>query len=161
MNPAIIQRIKEAIALANLSVRLGLAAIVCFCVFGTLASLAAFKDSALVYYAFHYLPYALIAVSIPISLYHAFLLARYRIIQAGILKTVLAVGVGLLMFALAIFIRQGAGVVFFMGLFLAMIAWFGMPFLFRVNFKKFLTFLEQSNLENRSEKCSEKHSENA
>ena len=45
---------RRAIHQANLTVRLGLLAIACFCVFGTLASLAAFKDSAWVYYAFHY-----------------------------------------------------------------------------------------------------------
>ena len=53
----IIQLITQAIVLANISVYLGYAAIVCFCVFGTLASMATFKDSGVVYWAFHYLPY--------------------------------------------------------------------------------------------------------
>ena len=51
----------QAIRQATLSVRFGFGAIVCFCIFGTLASLPAFKDSTWIYYAFHYLPYALIA----------------------------------------------------------------------------------------------------
>ena len=39
----------------------------------------------------------------------------------------------------------GMDTVFFMALFLAMIAWFGMPFLFRVNLKKFASFLEEKS----------------
>lgn len=134
---------RRAIHQANLTVRLGLLAVACFCVFGTLASLAAFKDSAWVYYAFHYLPYALIAITIPMSLYHWFLLMRYRVVDFSILLTVLATGLLTLAFALSWGLRHGADTVFFMALFLAMIAWFGMPFLFRVNLKKFLSFLDE------------------
>ncbi len=133
--------IKQAITLANVSVYLGYAAMVCFCVFGTLASMAMFRENTLIYWAFHYLPYVLIGLSMPISLYHLFILGRYRIIQKGILKMILAVGVGLFGFAVAMAMR-GAALAFYMSLFLAMIAWFGMPFLFRVNLKKFLEFLQ-------------------
>ena len=136
------QVITHALRLANVSVYLGLLAVVCFCVFGTLASLPAFKDSTLIYLAFHYLTYALIGLSMPLNMYQIFLLWRYRIIQPAILLIVTAVGVGLLLFAVASLLLQGAGKAFFMSLFLAMIAWFAMPFLFRVNFKKFLTFLQ-------------------
>ena len=135
--------ISHAIKLANVSVCLGLVAIACFVVFGTLASLPQFKDSTVIYLAFHYLPYVLIGLSIPISLYQVFLLWRYRIVQMGILAIIMGVGVGLFMFALGAFVLQGKSTTFFMSLFLAMIAWFAMPFLFRVNFKKFLTFLQQ------------------
>lgn len=69
----IIQVITQAMGLANVSVYLGYGAIVCFCVFGTLASMATFKDSGVVYWAFHYLPYVLIGLSMPISLYHLFI----------------------------------------------------------------------------------------
>lgn len=134
---------RRAIDQANLNIRLGLLAIVCFCVFGTLASLPAFKDSAWVYYAFHYLPYTLIAITMPISLYHSFLLMRYRVVDFSIMLTVLLTGVVMLVFALVWRLWQGADRVFFMALFLAMIAWFGMPYLFRVNFKKFLSFLDE------------------
>ncbi len=135
--------ISHAIKLANVSVCLGLVAIACFVVFGTLASLPQFKDSTMIYLAFHYLPYVLIGLSIPVSLYQVFLLWRYRIVQMGILAIIMGVGVGLFLFALGAFVLQGKSTTFFMSLFLAMIAWFAMPFLFRVNFKKFLTFLQQ------------------
>ena len=140
-NERIIAIISSAIALSVISVRLGLTAVVCFCVFGTLASMATFRDSTLIYLAFHYLPYLLIGLSMPISLYHAFILGRYRVIDSGILTMILLVGIGLLLFALAMYLK-GVGVAFYMSLFLAMIAWFGMPFLFRVNLNKFLNFLK-------------------
>lgn len=152
----IIQIITQAIDLANVSVYLGYGAIVCFCVFGTLASMAMFKDSGVAYWAFHYLPYVLIGLSVPISLYHLFILGRYRIIQKGILKMILVIGVGLLAFALAMAIK-GWVVAFYMSLFLAMIAWFGMPFLFRVNLKKFLNFLNNpTNKANENENKNKK-----
>ncbi len=143
-NQRVVELIKDAIKLANISVYLGLLAVGCFCVFGTLASLANFKDNTLIYWAFHYLPYVLIGLSMPMSVYHVFILGRYHIIQKGILQMILAVGVGLLMFALAMWLMDKT-VQFYMSLFLAMIAWFGMPFLFRVNLKKFLNFLENPN----------------
>ena len=99
--------------------------------------MANFKDNTLIYWAFHYLPYLLIGLSI----YHAFILGRYRIIDGSILTMILLVGIGLLLFALAMYLK-GVGVAFYMSLFLAMIAWFGIPFLFRVNLKKFLNFLK-------------------
>lgn len=140
-NERIIAIISSAITLSVISVRLGLTAVVCFCVFGTLASMANFKDNTLIYWAFHYLPYLLIGLSMPISLYHAFILGRYRIIDGGILAMIFLVGVGLLFFALIMHLSRQS-MAFYMSLFLAMIAWFGMPFLFRVNLKKFLNFLK-------------------
>ena len=105
--------------------------------------MAKFKDSILIYYAFHFLPYVLISLSIPLSLHHLFLLWRYRIIQLGIIMILLIIGLGSLLITVILGIIQGAGVAFFMSLFLTMISWFGMPFLFKVNFKKFLAFLNQ------------------
>lgn len=141
----IILRIKNALIFAKISVSLNLLAVVCFCVFGTLSSMVRFHDSTVMYLLFHYLPYLLIGLSMPISLYHAFILARYRIIQRGILGLVLVVGLGLLFTAGVLLLKNGADTTAFMTLFLAMIAWFGMPFLFRVNFNKFLTFLTHSD----------------
>ncbi|OAV05437.1 hypothetical protein AO373_0068 [Moraxella catarrhalis] len=135
----------QAIRQATLSVRFGFGAIVCFCLFGTLASLPMFKDSIWIYYAFHYLPYTLIAITIPISLYHGFLLRRYRVMDGSILAVILATGMALLGFAVVWGFSIGIDTVFFMALFLAMIAWFGMPFLFRVNLKKFASFLEEKS----------------
>lgn len=139
----LIPKIRHAITLANVSVYLGLAAIVAFCAFGTLASMASFRDSSVIYYAFHYLPYILIGISMPLSLYHAWLLIRYRIVDFSIISMILLTGVGLLGFTLIRLVMSGMDTAFFMGLFLAMIAWFGMPFLFRVNLRKFLAFLEE------------------
>ncbi|UNU72518.1 hypothetical protein LU293_05180 [Moraxella nasovis] len=145
MNHLLIRHITDAIRFANISIFLGIMAIGSFFILGTLASLNAFKDSMGVYLAFHYLPYVLVGLSIPISLYHVFLLGRYHIIQKSILRLILGVGIGLFGFTLAVFIAQGSSIVFFMSLFLTMIAWFGMPFVFRVNFKRFLTFLTHSS----------------
>ncbi|MFC0820904.1 hypothetical protein [Moraxella marmotae] len=138
----IAQQFHQAIRQANFSVRLGLLAMVCFCVFGTLASLSALHDNAWVYYAFHYLPYVLIAMTMPASLYHSFLLMRYKVVDLSILGVILATGLGLLGFVLVRWLIFGTDMAFFMGLFLAMIAWFGMPFLFRVNLQKFANFLD-------------------
>ncbi|AKG16133.2 hypothetical protein [Moraxella bovoculi] len=138
----LITRTKEAIRLANISIYLGMAAITCFGVFGTLASMASFKDNALIYYAFHYLPYVLIGLGIPLSLFHAMFLQRYRIMQGGILATILLTAVILVAFAVGVYVLHGATTTFFMSMFLAMVAWFAMPYVFRVNLKKFLNFLE-------------------
>ncbi|OOS03588.1 hypothetical protein SAMN02745664_11112 [Moraxella cuniculi DSM 21768] len=140
----IIQTFTKAIKQANLAVRLVLLAVICFCVLGTLASLPALANNTWVYYAFHYLPYGLIALTMPISLYHSFLLLRYRVMQPSILFLILAIGVGLLIVALFRGLVFGADKVFFMAVFLAMIAWLGMPFLFRVNLNKFLKFLTKN-----------------
>lgn len=144
----LITHTKEALRLANISVYLGIAAIVCFGVFGTLASMDQFKDSTLIYYAFHYLPYALVSLSIPISLLHALFLWRYRIMQEGILITIIGTAMGLVLFMLGGYAINGTDTAFFMSLFLAMIAWFAMPYVFRVNLRKFLNFLQDSLQDN-------------
>lgn len=104
--------------------------------------MATFKDSRAIYIAFHYLTYVPVLLSMPFSLLNAFVIGRYRIIQSGILKLILALGFGLPLFAVLMYVK-GATVEFYMSLFLTMIAWFGMPFLFRVNLKKFLDFLTE------------------
>lgn len=138
----LITRTKEAIRLANISIYLGMVAIICFGVFGTLASMANFKDNTLIYCIFHYLPYVLIGFSIPLSLFHALFLHRYHIMQGGILATILLTAVILVAFAIGVYALHGATTTFFMSIFLAMVAWFAMPYVFRVNLKKFLNFLE-------------------
>lgn len=143
-NSIVITRIKEAITLTNLSVALGVLAIICFCIFGTLASMAKFKDSIIIYSLFHYLPYGLIGISIPISIYHLLLIGRYRILQRSIIAIVSGSGIGSVLITLSIGIWQGTSIGFFMSVFLTMIIWFSMPFLFRVNLKKFLSHLQHS-----------------
>lgn len=118
---------QNALKLAKVSIALGCLAIGCFLVFGTLASMAHFKDSTLIYYCFHYLPYVLIGLSVPISLYQAFLLWRYRLIQQGILVMALLVAV-----ILSVFVP-----------FMGVVAWFALPYLFKVNLTRFLKFLNE------------------
>ncbi len=108
-----------------ISILFGFLAVGCFLLFGTLSTLKQLADNAMIYAGFHYLPYALIALSIPLSLYHVFLSVRYRIIQTRILIIMVMLGVGLLL----------------VSPFMAMIAWFAMPYLFKVNFKRYLTYL--------------------
>lgn len=141
-NKRLIELFTNAQKLSQVSIYLGYLAIIAFCVFGTLASMASFRQNGLVYWAFHYLPYVLIGVSVPISLYHAFLMFRYRIMQAFILSIVLLTGVLLPLVALGFWLF-GNVIGAFMSLFLAMIAWFAMPFLFRVNIKRYLKFLTE------------------
>lgn len=140
----IISIIRHALRLAQMSVALGIIAIACFIILGTLSSLNAYRDSALIYYLFHYLPYVLIGMSLPITLYHLFLFMRYRIVQPSIIKTLITVGIGSLIFVIGVYLIQGASMAFYMSGFLAMIAWLGMPYLLRVNLRKFLNFLETS-----------------
>ncbi|WP_323841018.1 MULTISPECIES: hypothetical protein [unclassified Moraxella] len=141
----LIARTTETLHLANISVYLGMVAIICFSVFGTLASMANFKDNAMIYYAFHYLPYALIGVSIPISLFHLFFLWRYQIMQGAILVLIFLTAMSLTLFALGNYAFYGKTTTFFMAIFLAMVAWFAMPYVFRVNLRKFLNFLEDKS----------------
>lgn len=124
-NPTLIKLIGDALSLCKISIGLGLCAVGCFVVFGTLASLAKFANHAMIYYAFHYLPYALIGLSIPISLYHLFLLHRYRLLQFGILMMIMIMAIGL----------------FWLSDFLAFVAWFAIPYLAKVNLHRFLAFL--------------------
>lgn len=124
-NPAIVHLIRNALSLCKISIGLGLLAVICFVVFGTLASLAKFANNSIIYYAFHYLPYVLIGLSIPLSLYHLFLLHRYRLLQFGILMMILILAIGL----------------FWLSTFLAFVAWFAIPYLAKVNLHRFLAFL--------------------
>lgn len=139
----LIALISHAIKLSNIAVYLGIMAVAVFLIFGTLASLPAFKGSVLIYMAFHYLPYLLIGLSVPISGYLWLILVRYRIIQMGILHLMVGLGVGGMLISGLFYAISGASVSFFMSVFLVMLVWFGMPYLFRVNLKKFLKFLTE------------------
>lgn len=128
----------------KIAIYLGYLAIVCFGVFGTLASMESFKDNMIIYWCFHYLPYILIGLSIPTSLYHTFLMYRYRIIQFMILVIMLGFGIALPLASLIFYVKDNSGMGA-MALFVAMIAWFAMPYLFKVNIKRFLDFLNKSD----------------
>lgn len=118
--------IQWANKLNHLSIGLIYIAIVCFVLFGTLASLAKFKDSPMVYGLFHYLPYALIGLTIPASLFVALVLWRSRISDASILLVALLV----------------AGLLFILSPFVAFCAWIGVAFMFKANLKRFYQFLQ-------------------
>lgn len=137
----IIALFERAKTQATISIYLGYIALACFGVFGTLASLPAYKDSAVIYWCFHYLPYVLIGLSIPFSLYHVFLMYRYRIMQFMILVIMLGFGLALPI-ASGIFALKHQRGNSSMALFIAMIAWFAMPYLLRVNMIRFLHFLK-------------------
>lgn len=129
--PLAIARIKGAQRANQIAVYLIYAAIIAFMVFGTIASIKMFHDNTLLYRLFFNLPYALIALTIPITLYDAFIIYRYRLSQQSMV--VMAIGV--------------SGVVLIGGLLFADTAWLGLScwlgvaFLFKANFKRFFTFL--------------------
>lgn len=119
-------RIREAQILNRWVIRLIYVAIIAFVLFGTLASLSRFRDSQWVYWGFHYLPYLLVAVGIPASLYTAWILYRYRLSQPSML--VLAVVVATATFILSTYV--------------ALVAWIGVAFLFKANLTRFFRFLQ-------------------
>ena len=71
-NRRLIELFTNAQKLSQVSIYLGYLAIIAFCVFGTLASMASFRQNVLVYWAFHYLPYVLIGISVPMSWFLVF-----------------------------------------------------------------------------------------
>lgn len=127
---------------AKLSKYLGFFAIASFVLFGSLASTATLKDSDWIYGSFLVLPYVFVGISIPISVYHGFLLYRYRVMQPAILKMVFGLCFSLSIIALGLwlfFYRQEAQ----MAAFLALVAWFCLPYLFYANIERFLSFLTE------------------
>lgn len=106
-------------------------AIATFLLFGTLKSLFMFKDSTVIYYCFYYLPYALIGLTIPVSLYIAFILYRYRLSQPNLLLLFIGLGLGL----------------FFVDTYVAFSSWIGVAFFFRVSLKRFFNFIDEKNIE--------------
>lgn len=121
----LIRTIAHALKLAKFNIWLGWLAITVFVIFGTLSTLKSLNENVWVYYGFYVVPYVLIGIGIPVSLYHVFLMWRYQVIQATILVTMLCLAFGL----------------FTVSTFMAMVAWFAMPYLFKVNLQKFLDFL--------------------
>lgn len=129
---------------AQLSKYLGFCAVLVFVLFGSLASTATLKDNVWVYAAFVGLPYGFVGLSVPISVYHGFLLWRYRVMQTSILQmvfgfcaslSVVAIGLWLLVYP-----KEAQ-----MAAFLALVAWFCLPYLFFANIQRFLSYLHQKN----------------
>lgn len=132
-SPTILQLIRQAQRLNGLSLYLVYLAIAVFLLFGTLQSLLQFKDNLFIYNCFYRLPYLLIGLTIPVTLYVMFILFRYRLSQVSILGLCLAVGSGL--FVLSAFNPTLT--------WLAFTAWMGMAFLFRANLKRFFDFIKE------------------
>lgn len=125
----VINLIRQAQTLNKWSIYLIYLAIIAFLIFGTLKSLSHFHDSQLIYTLFHWLPYGLVGLSIPLSCYVAFILYRYRLSQPSMIATCLGVGFGL--FAISSYV--------------ALAAWIGVAFMFKANLTRFFNFIDQQN----------------
>ena len=133
--PLAIARIKVAQRANQLAIYLIYAAIFAFVVFGTIASIKAFHDSQLLYQLFYNLPYALVALTIPITLYDAFVVYRYRLNQPSMIA--MSIGVSSIILL--------GGLLFADTAWLGLSCWVGVAFLFKVSFKRFFNFLDVAN----------------
>lgn len=130
--PLAIARIKGAQRANQIAVYLIYAAIFAFMVFGTIASIKMFHDNQLLYRLFFNLPYVLIALTIPLTLYDAFIIYRYGLSQASMV--VMTIGVSSIILI--------GGLLFADTAWLGLASWLGVAFLFKVSFKRFFDFLE-------------------
>ena len=126
---AIIALIEQAQRLNKWSIYLIYLAIAMFLLFGTLKSLAQFKDSQTIYTLFHFVPYGLVGLTIPLSCYVAFILYRYRLSQPSMLA--LCIGMGFGLFALSSYV--------------ALVAWIGVAFMFKANLTRFFKFIHETH----------------
>ena len=130
--PLAIARIKGAQRVNQIAIYLIYAAMVAFMVFGTVASIKAFHDNQLLYQLFYNLPYALVALTIPITIYDALVIYRYRLNQPSMIA--MSIGVSTLILI--------GGLLFADTAWLGLSCWLGVAFLFKVSFKRFFNFLE-------------------
>ena len=130
--PLAIARIKGAQRVNQIAIYLIYAAIVAFMVFGTIASIKAFHDNQLLYQLFYNLPYALVALTIPITIYDALVIYRYRLNQPSMIAMSIGVSTIILL----------GGLLFADTAWLGLSCWLGVAFLFKVSFKRFFNFLE-------------------
>ena len=130
--PLAIARIKGAQRANQIAIYLIYSAIVAFMVFGTIASIKAFHDNQLLYQLFYNLPYALVALTIPITIYDALVIYRYRLNQPSMIA--MSIGVSTLILI--------GGLLFADTAWLGLSCWLGVAFLFKVSFKRFFNFLE-------------------
>ncbi len=133
--PIAIARIQGAQRANTLAVYLLYAAIIAFMVFGTIASIKMFHDSALLYRLFFNLPYVLIALTIPITLYDAFIIYRYQLAQSSMV--IMCIGVSSIVLI--------GGLIFADTAWLGLSCWLGVAFFFRVSFKRFFDFLARQD----------------
>lgn len=131
---AALKLLRDAQKINKLSILCIVLAIFSFVVFGTLASLKMFHGSGQMYWLFHYLPYILVGLTIPFTLYQAFLVYRYRLSQPSMLVTSVG-GASLLLIVCLLFSLED-------WLWLAMAAWIGVAYWFQATFKRFFNFIE-------------------
>ncbi|MBP6494955.1 MAG: hypothetical protein KA291_00345 [Psychrobacter sp.] len=134
--PLAIARIKGAQRVNQIAIYLIYAAIIAFMVFGTIASIKAFHDNQLLYQLFYNLPYALVALTIPLTLYNAFIIYRYRLNQTSMV--IMTIGVSSIILI--------GGLLFADTAWLGLASWLGVAFLFKVSFKRFFNFLALADL---------------
>ena len=135
--PLAIARIKGAQRANQIAIYLIYAAILAFMVFGTIASIKAFHDNQLLYQLFYNLPYALVALTIPITIYNALVIYRYRLNQPSMIA--MSIGVSTIILV--------GGLLFADTAWLGLSCWLGVAFLFKVSFKRFFNFLETEEAE--------------
>ena len=133
--PLAIARIRGAQRANQIAIYLIYAAIFAFMVFGTIASIKTFHDNQLLYQLFYNLPYALVALTIPITLYDAFVVYRYRLNQPSMIA--MSIGVSTIILI--------GGLLFADTAWLGLSCWLGVAFLFKVSFKRFFNFLDVAN----------------
>lgn len=133
--PLAIARIRGAQRANQIAIYLIYAAILAFIVFGTIASIKMFHDNQLLYQLFYNLPYALVALTIPITLYDAFVVYRYRLNQPSMIA--MSIGVSSIILL--------GGLLFADTAWLGLSCWVGVAFLFKVSFKRFFNFLDVAN----------------
>lgn len=141
--PLAIARIKGAQRANQIAIYLIYAAIFAFVVFGTIASIKAFHDNQLLYQLFHNLPYALVALTIPITIYDALVVYRYRLNQPSMIAMSLGVSTIILV----------GGLIFADTAWLGLSCWLGVAFLFKVSFKRFFSFLEVADVPDADEEA--------
>ena len=139
--PLAIARIRGAQRANQIAIYLIYAAIFAFMVFGTIASIKTFHDNQLLYQLFYNLPYALVALTIPITLYDAFVVYRYRLNQPSMIAMSIGVSTIILL----------GGLLFADTAWLGLSCWVGVAFLFKVSFKRFFNFLEVANSDEETE----------
>lgn len=130
--PLAIARIKGAQRANQIAIYLIYAALLAFVVFGTIASIKAFHDNQLLYQSFYNLPYALVALTIPMTIYDALVIYRYRLNQPSMIA--LSIGVSTIVLIGELLLSNTA--------WLGLSCWLGVAFLFKVTFKRFFNFLE-------------------
>ena len=130
--PLAIARIKGAQRVNQIAIYLIYAAILAFMVFGTIASIKAFHDNQLLYQLFYNLPYALVALTIPMTIYDALVIYRYRLNQPSMIA--MSIGVSTIILV--------GGLLFADTAWLGLSCWLGVAFLFKVSFKRFFNFLD-------------------